>query len=205
LRETLGYNKNHKDRQQHDFYATPPAKVKNILQYEELNGVILENSCGMGHIAKVVKELYPNNKIIATDKYNYGYGETGLDFLSDDYPYTDNINCIIMNPPFKLIENFVIKSLEIAKDKVLLFARMQFAESESRYINIFKNQPPTKIYMYVNRVACAKDGDFNKPLSSNMAFAWFVWNKKDKNYGKYTEFVWIRRWDKNLKLNYKNI
>ncbi len=196
MRETLGYDKNHKDRQKHDFYATPPEEVKNILQHEKLNDVILENSCGMGHIAETVKEIYPNNKVIATDKYNYGYGETGLDFLSEDYPYIDNINCIVMNPPFKLIEEFVTKSLKIAQNKVLLFARMQFAETQGRYKNIFKDNPPNKIYMYIDRVACAIDGDFSKAQSSSMAFAWFVWDKNDVNYGRNTEFKWIRRWDK---------
>lgn len=196
MRETLGYDKNHKDRQKHDFYATPPEEVKNILQYEKLNGVILENSCGMGHIAETVKEIYPNNKVIATDKYNYGYGETGLDFLSEDYPYIDNISCIVMNPPFKLIDEFVTKSLKIAQNKVLLFARMQFAETQGRYKNIFKDNPPNRIYMYVDRVACAIDGDFSKAQSSSMAFAWFIWDKTDVDYGKNTEFKWIRRWDK---------
>jgi hypothetical protein len=196
LRETLGYNKNHKDRQKHDFYATPPEEVKNILQFEKLNGIILENSCGAGHMVEPIKEKYPNSKIIATDKYNYGYGETGLDFLSNNYPYIDNINCIIMNPPFKLIEEFVTKSLKIAKDKIIVFARMQFAETEKRYENIFENNPPTTIYLYVDRVACAINGEFDKAQSSSMAFAWFVWDKNDINYGKHTEFKWIRRWDK---------
>lgn len=197
--ETIGYDKNHKNRQKNDFYATPPNEVRNILLHEKLSGTILENSCGMGHIADVVKEKYPLNNIIATDKYDYGYGEAELDFLSNDYPYIKNIDCIIMNPPFKHIESFVTKSLDIANNKVLLFARIQFAETEGRYENIFNNTKPTKIYFYVDRVACAIDGDFSKAQSSSMAFAWFVWDKNDLNYGKKTEFEWIRRWDKIYK------
>lgn len=192
MRETLGYDKNHKDREDNDFYATPPQEVENILSKEKLYGTILENSCGEGHIAKVVKKKYPNNRVIATDLIDRGYGEGGLDFLSKDYPYS-TVDTIIMNPPFKLIEGFVNKSLRIAKKKVILFARMQFLESQTRYKNIFKNNKPNRIYIYVDRVACAKNGNFEQKLSSNMAFAWFVWDKRNTD----VSINWIRRADKN--------
>ena len=192
MRETLGYNKNHEDRQINDYYATPPEEVENILTREKLYGNILENSCGEGHIAKALKEHYPNNKIIATDKVYRGYGEGNLDFLAIDYPYINDIDTIIMNPPFKYIEGFVNKSLRIAKKKVILFARMQFLESQTRYENIFEQHKPNRIYIYVDRVACAKNGDFEQALSSNMAFAWFVWDKKITD----VSINWIRRYDK---------
>ena len=191
MRETIGYNKNNANRQINDYYATPPEEARNILQKEKLHGVILENSCGEGHIAKVIKEEYLDHKVIATDLIDRGYGEGGLDFLADDYPYT-NVDTVIMNPPFKNIESFVNKSLDIASKKVILFARMQFLESQTRYNNIFKYNKPNRIYIYVDRVACAKNGDFEGNMSSNMAFAWFVWDKQDET----TEINWIRRHDK---------
>jgi len=54
MRETIGYNKNHDNRQINDYYATPPEEVKNILQHEKLYGTILDNSCGEGHLIKEV-------------------------------------------------------------------------------------------------------------------------------------------------------
>ena len=194
MRETLGYNKNNINREKNDFYATPTKEVENILKHEELKGVVLEPCCGMGHMCEGIINSGFKGQIISTDLINRGYGEWGLDFLNEDYPYTENIGTVIINPPFKHIEQFVNKSLEIAKDKVILFARNQFTEGQSRYENIFKNNPPTRIYQYVDRVACAKDGDFNKTLSSNMAFGWFVWDKNTSN--KDTIFKWIRRVDK---------
>lgn len=194
MRETLGYNRNHKGREENDFYATPPKEVLNILQHEEMVGTILEPCCGMGHMVEGILKSDITNKIIATDLIDRGYGETGLDFLSESYPYVKEIGTVIINPPFKLIERFVNKSIEIAENKVILFARNQFVESESRYENIFANNPPSRIYQYVDRVACAKDGDFNKPMSSNMAFSWFVWDKQNETIE--TIFKWIRRIDK---------
>lgn len=194
MRETIGYNKNHKDREINDFYATPPTEVTHILEYEELKGIVLEPCCGMGHMIEGIRMSGFKGEIIATDLIDRGIGEIDLDFLSESYPYTENIGTIIINPPFKLIEEFVNKSLEIAQEKVIVFARNQFVESESRYNNIFKNNPPTRIYQYVDRVACAKDGDFSKVIGSSMAFSWFVWDKKDTSNS--TRFYWIRRSDK---------
>ena len=196
VRETIGYDKNHKNRQKNDYYATPPEEVENILRCEKLHGTILDNSCGEGHLIKQVKNKYPENKIIATDLVNRGYGEGGLDFLDKNYPYT-NVDTIIMNPPFKFIEEFVNKSLKIANRKVILFARLQFLESQSRYENIFKENKPDRIYMYVDRVSCGLNGNFENDKNS-MTFAWFVWNTDRKTYkGGSSELYWIRRADKS--------
>ena len=120
----------------------------------------------------------------------------GLDFLHPSYPYK-NIDSIIMNPPFSKIIPFVQKSLKLAKKKVVLFAQLQFLESQSRYNQIFSRNKPNRIYIYVDRVACAKDGDFKNAHESSMTYAWFVWDKiNTKN-----KFQWIRRWDKREKPN----
>lgn len=192
MRETMGKHQKVEEREKDDFYATPPKEVKNILNKEKLYGTILENSCGAGHIAEVVKEQYPFNDVIATDLIDRGYGEGGLDFLSDDYPYADNIDTIIMNPPFKLIEDFVIKSLKIVQKKVVLLARLQFVESITRYESIFSKAPPTRIWFYVDRINPVKNGNFEQYKSPSMTFAWYVWDKIDNQKG----FSWIRKYEK---------
>ena len=113
------------------------------------------------------------------------------DFIEDSYPYIDNIDYIIMNPPFSLIEPFVMKSLEIAKKGVLMFGRLQFLEGEKRYEHILKDNPPTIFYTYVDRVACFKDGNTAIKPSSIQAYAWFYWDKQKDN--KTTIADWIRR------------
>ena len=194
MRNKQGYDKNHEDRANNDYYATPPEEVKNILQYEKLYGTILDNSCGKGHLIEPVKQEYPDNKIIATDLIDRGYGETGLNFLSPDYPYTD-IDTIIMNPPFSLITEFVNKSLKFAKKKVLMIAQLQFLTSQGRYNKIFSKSKPDRIYIYVDRIACAINGNFNKAHDSSMDYAWFVWDKVNKE----NKIEWIRRWEKAKK------
>ncbi len=174
--ETIGYDKTHKDRPQGDYYCTPPEEVQNILEFERLTGPILEPCCGGGHIAGVVKQIYPKETVIATDLYDRGYGQTGTkyNFLSPSYPVTD-INSIIMNPPFNLITPFVCKALDIAKCTVLLLARLQFLESKERFEQIFKTRPPARVYVYVDRISCGRNGILDPKRIASMSYAWFVW------------------------------
>ncbi len=186
MREVLGYIKTHEDRAEHDYYATPPQEINNILQYEKLSEYILDPCCGEGHMAEPLKKYY--HAIKTTDLIDRGYGEPGLDFLSREYPYTTP-STIIMNPPFKLITEFTIKAIRLAP-KVVLFARLQFLETIKRYKEIFSKTPPQRIYIYADRVNCAKNGDFSAVGHSSMAFAWFVWDEKNPR----EEIKWIRKW-----------
>lgn len=116
----------------------------------------------------------------------------GLDFFADDYPY-NSVDYIIMNPPYSTIEPFTIRALEIAEKGVLMLARLQFLEGKGRYENILKDNPPTDVYVYVDRIKCYKNGDFSQTESSAQAYAWFYWNKEKEN--KETKLHWIRRVD----------
>ena len=185
-----GYKKNQKEREELDYYATPTAEVKNILDtlgYDFTGQTILEPCIGGGHmIAGIQKYLDENEQIPAqcygTDFKDREFRSTkwdlqyGIDTLSDDYPI-DKADIVIMNPPYSTIEPFLIRALEIAQDKLIVLCRTQVLEGASRYNNIFKNNPPTEIYQYIDRIQCWKGG--KKPTgSSAQAYCWLVWNKK---------------------------
>ena len=94
--------------------------------------------------------------ICASDIKDRGYENNminslqyGKDFLMDDYEDTLplEIDYIIMNPPYSLIEPFVMKSLSIAKKGILMLGRLQFLEGKGRYENILKDNPPTDVYI----------------------------------------------------------
>lgn len=70
-----------------------------------------------------------------------------------------------MNPPYSVIEPFVIRTLEIAKKGVIMLSRLQFLEGVGRYENILKHNPPTDVYVYVDRIQCWKNGI--EPTSSS--------------------------------------
>ena len=120
--------------------------------------------------------------LCATDIKDRGYQDNTLnylkyeeDFLSDDYidDLPIDIDYIIMNPPYSVIEPFVMKALSIAEKGILMLGRLQFLEGKGRYENILKNNPPTDVYVYVDRIKCYKNGDKSDNSSSAQAYAWF--------------------------------
>ena len=204
------YKKNNKEREEKDYYATPTAEVENILTtlgYDFTNQTILEPCIGGGHMASgILQYLFKMHqepkRLIGTDIQDRGYEDYnfhwnnvyGLDFLADDYPF-DKVDVIIMNPPYSTLEPFLIRAIEIAQDKLIVLCRTQVLEGESRYKNIFLENPPTDIYQYVDRIQCWKNGE--KPVgSSAQAYCWLVWDKNKKV--EYPQLHWIRRSDKSL-------
>lgn len=205
------YDKNHKERDKLDYYATPTVEVINILTELNINfndTVILEPCIGGGHMVEGIDaylflQAYNNAKTIGTDIRDRGYSNDywelycgpEYDFLSDDYPY-DNVDWVIMNPPYSVIEPFTIRALEIAKKGIIMLGRLQFLEGEGRFENILEFNPPTDVYVYVDRIQCWKDG-LKPDGSSAQAYAWFVWNKeKNNDYLVGSHIHWIRRADK---------
>lgn len=210
-----GYDKNHKERNKLDYYSTPTEEVENILNVMNLDfkgKTILEPCAGGGHMAKGIenyceKKNYHNWILIGTDiqkrKSIYDTDDFPLcgpeyDFLSDDYPYTKDINYIIMNPPFKLIEPFCMKALGIATQGVLMFGRIQFLEGIGRYEMINKNFPPTDVYVYVDRICCYPNGNTSEKPATIQCYAWFYWdiNFVDKDTRYNTSLHWIRKANK---------
>lgn len=203
------YDKKHKERDALDYYSTPREEVTNILKILNLdlsNMIILEPCCGGGHMVAGIQDymlLEPDNypdALIATDvverKTNIDFiKDVGpqYDFLSDNYilPIDTHVDYIIMNPPYSTIEPFTIRALEIAERGVLMLGRLQFLEGKGRYENILKDNPPTDIYVYVDRIKCYKNGDLSDTSSSAQAYAWYYWDLTEKT--DYPRLHWIRR------------
>lgn len=204
-----GYDRNNKEREALDYYSTPTEEVENILNTLNINfdnSTILEPSAGGGHmllgIEKYLNNTSRNNvKIIATDiQERDNISETEIkagkeyDFISDNYPYAEDIDWIIMNPPYSVIQPFTMKSLGIAKKGVIMLGRIQFLEGEGRFNNILKDNPPTDTYVYVDRISCYKNGDCKQKMASAQAYAWFLWDFEKEN--PIPQIHFIRRKDK---------
>lgn len=172
-----------------DYYATPPQATKDILDLEALEGNILEPACGEGHMSEVIKEYYPESEVVSTDLIDRGYGIGEVDFLKHDYG--QKFDNIITNPPFKHAKEFVERSLELANNKVIMFAKIQLLESQKRK-ELFGKNPPKRVYVYSNRINPLRNGspldEKGKPWSSTMCFAWFVW---EVGYKGETVLKWI--------------
>lgn len=197
------YDKNNKERDALDYYATPTKEVYNILNQLNINFnncIILEPCVGGGHMAEGIDQYLENINAfnvstIGTDIKDRGYTNIGwelnygLDFFGDDYPNYEP-DWIIMNPPYSVIEPFTIRALEMADKGVIMLARLQFLEGSGRYNQILKDNPPTDVYVYIDRIQCWKNG-VQPTGSSAQAYAWFIWDKSKKN--QKTTMNWIHR------------
>jgi len=185
---TLAASSHSKDeRANDDYYCTPPQAVEELLKREQFSHYILEPAVGGGSIAAVLVDH--DHKVQSMDIVDRGYAGTEVrDFLTTT---KENLNFspdIITNPPYALAKEFVEHALDISMDsvKVAMFLKIQFLESKKRY-ELFKKYPPKKIYVFVNRVNCGKNGIFGKE-SSAVCYAWFVW---EKGYKGLPQVDWI--------------
>lgn len=189
--KTLGAsNHTDKERELNDYYATDPIAIDKLLKVEKPNKNIWECACGENHLSHRLEK--------------FGYNV----FKTDIIKRTDDIDCIIdilkydeyiwdgdilTNPPYKYAKEFVLDALKLIEDgkKVYMFLKLTFLEGKARYNDLFSKYPPKTIYVFSERIMCAKNGKFEEMKAgggSAVAYAWFVW---EKGYNGVTEIKWI--------------
>lgn len=161
-----------------DDFPTPPWATRGFMEHviadrgPFTNLTALEPACGAGHMAKVLKEYF--GEVRASDAHAYGYGPI-RDYL--DVPYEANaVDWVITNPPFRLAEEFVQRSLIVARVGVAVLVRTVFIESSGRYRALFEKTPPSRFAQFVERVPMVK-GRLDRKASTATGYAWLVWEK----------------------------
>lgn len=190
--KTLGAsNHTDKEREENDYYATDPVAVDKLLKVEQPSHYIWECACGEGHLAKRLKEF--GFEVLSSDIVERGYKIDFVeDFLQEESVCHHNWD-IVTNPPYKYAKEFVLQALKRVDtgSKVYMFLKLQFLEGKARYIELFSKHPPKSIYVFSERVMCAKNGDFETMKAgggSAVAYAWYVW---EKGYQGKTTIEWI--------------
>jgi len=181
----VGSSRNNGDRQQNDFYPTPRWCVEELLKREHFEGSMWECACGKGDISEVLKDN--NFNTFSSDIIDYsGYMDKNIDFLNYDGKKYDNI---ITNPPYKYALDFVNQSKKYANNKIAMFLKTVFLESDGRYEMFQDTEFPLKtMYQFSKRVSLYKDGKKMKN-GGMIAYAWYVW---DKNHTGKPTIEWIR-------------
>lgn len=129
------------------------------------------------------------HNVKSTDLIDRGYGEGGIDFLSQTEIFYGDI---ITNPPYKYAKEFVEKGLDLVNDgnKVIMFLKLQFMEGKARK-KLFTKYPPKTIWVSSSRILCAKNADFPGMIAgggSAVAYAWYIW---EKSFQGVTEVKWF--------------
>ena len=184
-------NHTENEREKNDYYATDPLAIDELLKKETLNHNVWECACGGLHLANRLKELGYNVRTSDLVKRVNADNIEVLDFLSYQGKYDGDI---VTNPPYILAKEFVLKALDIVSEgnKVVMFLKLLFLESQNRYEELFKLYPPKKIYVFSKRVRCQINGDFSKKDSSAICYARYVW---EKGYKGLPTIDWINNTD----------
>jgi hypothetical protein len=162
-----------------DDFPTPPWATRGFMEhviaecgpFSEMS--CLEPACGAGHMSKVLKEYF--GEVRSSDAHSYGFGAI-RNFL--DVPYEANaVDWVITNPPFRLAEQFVQRSLIVARRGVAVLVRTVFIESVGRYRQLFETNPPAKFAQYSERVPMVR-GRLDRRASTATGYAWLVWEKQ---------------------------
>jgi len=176
-------------RERNDFYRTPEWVTAALMVRETFPGPILEPACGDGAISKMLEAR--GNVVISSDLVDHGYGTPGVDFMNSLYKV--EIGSIVTNPPFRLIESFVHRALQIATDKVAILGRLLWLEGAGRRDRIFDGHTPlARVYVISERANIARQDDEHRDTDGRggmIAYAWYLWDKK--NYNGTTEVKWI--------------
>jgi len=178
-----------------DDFPTPPWATRALIEHVVGAGglrqqICLEPACGAGHMAKVLAEYFGD--VRCSDVHDYRYGAV-KDFLKKPLAI-NSADWVITNPPFRLAEEFVLRSLPVARKGVAILARTVFLESVGRYDRLFQKHPPAKFAQFTERVPMVK-GRLDRKASTATGYGWLVW---EKGHSGQTQLVWIPQCRKAL-------
>lgn len=174
-----------------DFFPTPPWATRALIEHVigDVSGCSCwEPAAGAGHMAEVLRESF--DAVRASDVHDYGKRYEIGSFVGDglDVAPAATVDWIITNPPFNLAVEFAERALGIASDGVALLVRTSWLESADRYERLFRDRPPSRVGLFVERVPMVK-GRWDPKASTATSYAWIVWRPFMKK--SETKIVWI--------------
>jgi hypothetical protein len=163
-----------------DHFPTPPWATRALFRHVlpsldiERTKTAWEPACAEGMMAEVIAEIPEIRQVVASDIFDYGYGQAPHDFLHDD-PLV-RAEWIVTNPPFNLAGEFALRALNFATVGVAMLVRTTWIEGIGRYESIFRDRPPTLYAPFVERVPMVK-GRWDPTASTATAYAWACWRQ----------------------------
>lgn len=179
-----------------DLYETPDVAVHALLNVELVPDVVWEPACGPGAI---VRELRAKGRtVIAHDLIDYGCPDSigGRDFLLERSA-PNGVQCIVMNPPFKLADEFVAHAISLVPE-VYVLLRVAFLEG-LRWEALGLRHHLARVHVFAPRLPMMHRAGWDGPVNSNsgMAFGWYSFQRGWAAKGGRPTIDWIN-WKKDL-------
>ncbi len=160
----------------HEFYPTPPEAVRALLSVETFDGPIWEPACGDGAIATTLAAA--GHHVVSTDRYAYGFGETGIDFLAER---RSRARHIVTNPPYGrgLADAFVAKALALTRPTGAKVAMLLNLASLCHPLRtaFWRRETPARIYA-IDGVVCWPVRHYGPAPEAftRHRYCWAVWS-----------------------------
>ena len=174
-----------------DLYETPPVAIEALLRHERLPHRLWDPCCGPGNIVNVLRAA--GHEVFASDLVDYGDPTHFYrrDFLME-LKAPDGCEGVVMNPPFKLAEEFIAHALDLSP-LVIVLLRLAFMESERR-TRILEGRGLARIHQFPQaaphdapRRMGGAQGEFRAWRS-----AWFVWDRSHAGPTTIDRISWER-------------
>jgi hypothetical protein len=173
-----------------DLYETPPVAIEALLRHERLPHRLWDPCCGPGNIVNVLRAA--GHEVLASDLVDYGDPTHFYrrDFLME-CKAPDGCEGVVMNPPFKLAEEFIAHALDLSP-LVIALLRLAFMESERRTA-ILEGRGLARIHVFRRRLPMMhRAGWEGRKANSGMAFAWFIWIRGHSDPTNINRISWGR-------------
>jgi hypothetical protein len=168
------------ERKPSDFYPTPYDVTESIMPVVRsligLEGKIWEPCCGNMDMSRVLE--WHGYEVTSTDIRDTGQGIGGFDFLNDDpeekWGWIPDPEMIVMNPPFSLAEEFILRALQYTPNVACLM-KIDYWNA-ARRMKLWRENMPQFFLPLTWRPAFLAKERGNSPL---MNCAWCVWTRPE--------------------------
>jgi hypothetical protein len=172
-----------------DLYEAPACAVEALLRVEQLPHWLWEPCAGRGAIVNVLRDR--GHAAIASDVCDYGFPlHFARDFLTVAKAPA-GVECILTNPPFQIITEFVAHALDLCP-RVIVLARLAFFES-TRRTDILEKRGLARVHVFRRRLPMMhRDSWLSPRASSAISFAWLVWDRGHRGPTTVDRISWER-------------
>jgi hypothetical protein len=193
-----------------DYFPTPPWATRALCEWlndapESPVAACLADmdawdpACGEMHMANPLGEYFGH--VRATDIFRYTDDHGVWNFIGDSRPPFAPVDWIITNPPFIHAAEFICRALANANVGVAMLCRSTFAESETRWRDLWQyiRRRPAYELQFAERVVCLRDrliranapDPFNldanavpRKASTATSYSWLVWMPRQHDWRK---------------------
>ncbi len=185
-----------------DFIPTTPYATRVLfesvapgLKKEAQEGcTIWDPACGAGHMCRVFREY--GAVPIGSDIVDHGYQGLITQDFSKPSPsdVVQGANAIVTNPPYALLNEFMLEGLHKSRSHFALLVRIQALESQSRYNNVYSKVPPTKVAIFSDRIPF-KSKVVVRKAPKMFTHIWIYWDMnvvRSRASRENPELMWIQ-------------